>query len=197
MVKRPVLIVSCSLNPKSRSRILARMAEERLNERGIETVFVDLREANLPFCDGDSAYAAEPVQQVAKQIQDADAILLAVPIYNFDVNAACKNLIELTGTAWKDKVVGFLCAAGGKTSYMGPLKLANSLMLDFRTIIVPRFVYAEAADFREDVVSSEQVLARIEEVAATLVRLAEAIKPPLSVSEMLMPVGGTSQLPAL
>jgi FMN reductase len=178
-----VLIVSCSLNPRSRSRILARTAEERLQERGIQTAFVDLREANLPFCDGDSAYATEPAKQVAKQVQEADAILLAVPIYNFDVNAACKNLIELTGTAWKDKVVGFLCAAGGKTSYMGPLKIANSLMLDFRTIIVPRFVYAEGVDFREDVVASEQVLARIEEVASTLVRLAEAINPTLQAAD--------------
>ena len=41
----------------------------------------------------------------------ADAILLAVPIYNYDVNAAAKNLVEHTGSAWENKIVGFLAAA--------------------------------------------------------------------------------------
>ena len=39
-------------------------------------------------------------------------IVLATPVYNYHVSAATKNLIELTGSAWEDKLVGFLCAAG-------------------------------------------------------------------------------------
>ena len=70
------------------------------------------------------------------------AILLATPIYNYDVSAAAKNMVELTGSAWRDKTVGFICAAGGTSSYMSVMGLANSLMLDFRCIILPRFVYA-------------------------------------------------------
>ena len=31
-------------------------------------------------------------------------------------NAAAKNLIELTGKAWEDKIVGFACAAGANSS---------------------------------------------------------------------------------
>jgi FMN reductase len=38
-----------------------------------------------------------------------------------------------------NKVVGFLCAAGGKSSYMSVMRLANSLMLDFRCLIIPHF----------------------------------------------------------
>ena len=58
-----------------------------------------------------------------------------------------KNLVELTGSAWEDKTVGFLCAAGGASSYMSLMGLANSLMLDFRCLIIPRFVYAKGDDF--------------------------------------------------
>lgn len=43
-------------------------------------------------------------------------VLVAAPIYNFDVSAAIKNLVEQTGRAWTDKVVGFLCSAGGRAS---------------------------------------------------------------------------------
>lgn len=45
-------------------------------------------------------------------------VLLAVPIYNYDGNAAAKDLIELTGGTWEDKIAGFACAAGGASSYM-------------------------------------------------------------------------------
>jgi NAD(P)H-dependent FMN reductase len=73
-------------------------------------------------------------------VNSARAVIIATGIYNYDANAAVKNLVELTGDAWENKVVGFLCAAGGMSSYMSIMSLANSLMLDFRSIIVPRFV---------------------------------------------------------
>ena len=37
--------------------------------------------------------------------------------------------------------MGFLCTAGGAGSYMSVMSFANSLMLDFRCWIVPRFLY--------------------------------------------------------
>ena len=73
--------------------------------------------------------------------------MIATPIYNYNVSSSAKNLVELTGKAWTDKVVGFLCAAGGRGSYMGCMGLANSLMLDFRSLILPRFVYATGDPF--------------------------------------------------
>ena len=42
----------------------------------------------------------------------ATTILIAAPVYNYDVGAAVKNLIEHTGDAWTDKTVGFMLAAG-------------------------------------------------------------------------------------
>ena len=94
------------------------------------------------MCDGDSAYSDPEVEKTRSRIESAAGILIAAPVYNFYLNAAVKNLIELTGSAWEDKVVGFLNAAGGYSSYMSVMSIANSLMLDFRCVIVPRFVYA-------------------------------------------------------
>jgi NAD(P)H-dependent FMN reductase len=142
-----VIVFSCSLNPQSRSRVLAERAVAALAEDGHAATLMDLRRYPLPLCDGcDTGHDAN-AQRLAGMIRDADAVLLAVPVYNYDANAAAKNLIELTGRAWTDKVVGFLCAAGGRGSYMSVMSLANSLMLDFRCLIVPRFVYAIDRDF--------------------------------------------------
>lgn len=54
---------------------------------------------------------------------------------------------------------------------MSVLGLANSLMLDFRAVIVPRFVYATKADFQGGQLISAEVMARIDELAETSMRL--------------------------
>ena len=132
---------------------------------GIAAQLIDLRSVPLPFCDGEEAYDHQSVIALAKAISEARVIIVATPIYNFDASAALKNLIELTGTSWEDKVVGFLCAAGGSMSYMSVISFANSLMLDFRCLIIPRIVYATSEDFSDGQLSSSVVRDRIRELA--------------------------------
>jgi FMN reductase len=171
------LVFSCSLNPRSRSRILAHGALNRLEAAGLEADFIDLQTLSLPFCDGSSCFQHPDVIDLKRRVAECEGAIIAVPVYNFDANAAAKNLIELTGDAWKEKVVAFLCAAGGQTSFMSIMGLANSMMLDFRSVVVPRFVYAN-----EDEVMGEQIVdaktrERLEEVVTTLVRFARALNP--------------------
>lgn len=173
-MKSDYLIISCSLNPESNSRKMAKAAFEILNQRG-GAEWLDLRDYELPICDGGAAYSHKNVEILAQKIRDAKCILMGVPIYNFDINAAAKNLIELTGRAWTEKVVGFLCAAGGKSSYMSVMGVANSLMLDFRSLIIPRFVYAEGSSFDDTSVTDALVKTRIEELADTAVTLTDSI----------------------
>jgi NAD(P)H-dependent FMN reductase len=139
-----------------------------------DAALIDLRETPLPMCDGGAAYQHESVAPLAAAISQADPILLAVPVYNYDANAAAKNLIELTGRAWTGKVVGFLCAAGGQGSYMSVMSIANSLMLDFRCLIVPRFVYATGDDFNEDGSLNESIIRRTDELCDTASGLVQA-----------------------
>ena len=171
-----ILVISCSLNPSSRSRILANEAVAVIRSLEADVTLLDLRDhRSLPMCDGEDADDAQ-LAPLNRAIRAADAVLLAVPIYNFDVNAAAKNLVEHTGSAWENKVVGFLCAAGGTSSYMSVMGLANSLMLDFRCLIVPRFVYATGEHFTGESVTSAKVKERITQLASATVRLARALR---------------------
>jgi FMN reductase len=146
---------------------LAECLREYYESQQVSCAFLDLRAVNLPLCDGDSAYGHPDVAKCAKVITDARVIIAATPVYNYDACAALKNLIELTGDSWEDKVVGFVCAAGGASSYMSLMSLANSLMLDFRCLIIPRFVYATRDDFSDDKVPTDEIKGRV-------VRLAQA-----------------------
>jgi len=167
-----LLIISASLNPKSNSRLLAQAAGKALTQKGILHDQLDLRDYPLPICDGGAAYGDPNVGTVGKMITAADGIIVASPIYNYDVNAAFKNLLELTGSdAWGNKTVAFLNAAGGNSSYMAVLAVANSLMIDFRCVIVPRFVYATGRDFDESGIINEKIAERVTDCAEATAEL--------------------------
>jgi FMN reductase len=171
------LILSCSLNPKSRSRLLARMVHAHLATRPGGAEFVDLQDYNLPISDGGSCYGHPHVAALTPKVEDAKGIVVAAAIYNYDVNSAAKNFLELTGGAWEGKVVAFICAAGGHGSYMSVMPFANSLMLDYRCHIVPRFVYAAPAHIDEKTFGDRALNQRIEELAAETQRVTDGLFP--------------------
>ena len=173
------VVISTSLNPGSRSRILAKYAHRQLQRSvGPNCRLIDLAEMTVPPCDANDCYSDPNVIEIGNAIRSAQGILIATPIYNYNVSSSAKNLVELTGKAWTDKVVGFLCAAGGKGSYMGCLGLANSLMLDFRSLILPRFVYATGESFAGDKISEQEIENRIVGLIEQLMAVSQATMPP-------------------
>ncbi|MEO8439142.1 MAG: NAD(P)H-dependent oxidoreductase [Spartobacteria bacterium] len=170
------LVVSTSGNPASNSRKMGRVAFNCLTKAKVECEWLDLAEMDLPLCDADACYAHPAARKLSKAIKTADGIIVAAPVYNYDVSASAKNMIELTGSAWENKIVGFLCAAGGMGSYMSVMAYANSLMLDFRCVIIPHFAYATGDLFDEDALSDKKIIARVEQVAAELVRFTSALR---------------------
>ena len=95
------LIVSCSLNKNSKSKILANYARTLYNE---EIKFLDLQTMDLPFCDGDKCYEDPTVKELSRLVKESKSIIIASPIYMYDLNAAAKNFMELTGRAWTKKL---------------------------------------------------------------------------------------------
>ncbi len=175
-----LLLISTSLSPNSRSRILAQTLSTSLQNQGQDTSLLDLRQYPLPLCDADQCYSDPNAIALNREIKSAAGIIMATSIYNYDVGAPAKNLLAITGSSWSDKVVGFVCAAGGKTSYMSVMGIANSLMLGFRAVIIPRFVYATGQDFEEDRVSNPDIVKRLDELGNAFVRMTHALYvPPL------------------
>ena len=171
-----ILVISSSLNSDSNSRILAREAQHILRNDGHEVTLLDLRDYPLPLCDGGPTYGHPNVLRAGELLRAASTILIASPIYNYDATGALKNLVELTGDVWENKVVGFLCAAGGMSSYMSIMSLANSLMLDFRSLIVPRFVYATGDAFDAGRIIDTKVRGRVAELVRAAAKLDRQLK---------------------
>lgn len=180
-----ILLISSSLNPKSKSRILALRAQELLAQySSVELEYLDLADYNLPLCDGGAAYGHPEVVQLTAKVKEADGFLVSTPVYNYSSNGAIKNFIDLTGNDWKDKFVGFLAAAGGGLSYMAVMDLANALMLNSRCFILPRYVYTDGSAFVNGEISSENVNTRVEGLVKDFVTFGTRMTLPVDESSL-------------
>lgn len=137
--------------------------------------FIDLQDFELPICDGNTCYDDLAVMELKEIISSAKSIILASPIYNYDFNAAAKNLIELTGRSWNEKIIGFISSAGGMNSFMSPMSFANTMMIDFRCIIIPRYVYADKKCFSENGKMNNEIKERIEELVEKSILLTDSL----------------------
>lgn len=182
-----ILVLSSSLHPESRSRILARGCLARLESLDRSAELFDLATTPLPPCDGATAYGSPEVRSLSGKIESADAILIASPVYNYDVNAALKNAVELTGKSWTGKIVGLMLAAGGQGSYMSAMGLANSLMLDFRCLIVPRFIYAVGEAFVDGEIADPVIRGRIDQLVDDTLTLTDALVTGTTAGDFLGP----------
>lgn len=165
------LVISTSLREGSRSKIMAKALSDKISD----VYFFDLQSNPLPMCDGDKCYDLPEVIDFREKVKNAKGIIMAIPIYNFNVSSGAKNVIELGGKKLYDKVFGFICAAGGKSSYMSVMSFANSLMIDYRCFIIPKFVYALKSDFDGDEITSSDIKERISELGNDLIRISEAL----------------------
>ena len=150
---------------------MAKALSKNLNE----VEFFDLQKNPLPMCDGDRCYDLPEVIDFRKKVENAKGIIMAIPIYNYNVSSGAKNIIELGGRMLYDKVFGFICAAGGKSSYMSVMSFASSLMIDYRCFIIPKFVYALKSDFNENEITNPDIKERIDELGNDLIRISEAL----------------------
>jgi len=181
------LVISCSLSKNSHSALLAVQAVKDLKDQGQLVEFVDLRNDILPIANGHegSAYDNPQVKKIHDQIGKADGIIIASPIYLNSIAATTKNLIELTahqhksvlsGKVWRNKVVAFMGASGGKSSTYSFFPLINSLIIDSKIVFVPTFVMASNDDFDSKNQFTDDIKQRIENVSKDVIRMTTALK---------------------
>lgn len=170
-----ILVLSTSLSADSKSRSLAKSFQSQLDKAGAVVDWLDLQEHELPFCGVEGSWDRSDIKALRARVDACDGILVASPIYNYDLNAAAKNFIEFTGGAWTQKVVALAVSAGGLRSGMAPLGFINSLMLDFRCIVLPRYVYAVDEGYNENGQPTEATAQRIADLSHELIRVTKAL----------------------
>ena len=153
------LILSGSVSENSRSFLLCKAVEQQLIAKGDTITFVDARK--IPMYPVHRRITDE-MQQLAEQVKQADNIIIGMGVHCYSVNDALKVLLDACFSAAGGKFFGILCAAGGERSYLSTMHLTQICMNEWRMIQLPRIVYATKKDFTEDIITSTEVLKRIE-----------------------------------
>lgn len=102
-----------SLRDESKSRVALRVALDAAEERGADTDLIDLRDLDLPMFDADTDDAGDAAE-LTRRVRDADAIVIATPMYHGSYAAPLKNAIDYCGfDEFENKTVGLLAVSGG------------------------------------------------------------------------------------
>ncbi len=132
MVK--IVGIGGSLRTDSYSMQALHIAAERAKDLGAEVQVLDLKEMNLPFCDGGSDYPDYPdVEVLQTAVKAADALILSTPEYHGSVSGVIKNALDLMSfEQLSGKVTGFISVLGGQPN--------SNALNDMRVIM--RWVHA-------------------------------------------------------
>lgn len=153
------LILSSSLSKSSRSFILCNEVFKTLLKKGVDCTIVDAR--NIPMRPTHNELTAE-MEILAEQIEETDNIIIGMGVHRYSVNDSLKILLDTCFEKANGKFYAILCAAGGEKSYLSTMHLTQICMNEWRMIQLPRIVYATGKDFEEYIISSTELLERIE-----------------------------------
>jgi FMN reductase len=121
--------IAGSLRSNSHSHQALAEVVRRVSALGAAVEILDLRQMNLPFCDGGDDYSAYPdVATLAAAVKAADGLILVTPEYHGSVSGVLKNALDLLGfDELGGKVYGMVSVLGGQSN--------NNALNDLRTIL--------------------------------------------------------------
>ncbi len=171
MVK--IVGIGGSLRADSYSQFALDIAAKRAEALGAEVEILDLRQMNLPFCDGGKDYSNYPdVAKLQKAVKEADGLILATPEYHGSVSGVLKNALDLMSFEQLDgKVAGLISVLGGQANSNALNDLRVILRWVHAWVIPEQIGIAQAwkAFSPEGKILDEKISQRFDEFAQSLV----------------------------
>ncbi|QQB73782.1 NAD(P)H-dependent oxidoreductase [Fusobacterium canifelinum] len=92
-MSKKVLLIVGSLRERSFNRTVAEYILKKLEEKGVETVFLDY--SKLPFINQDIEFPApNEVDKIRNEVKNVDALWIVTPEYNGSVPGPLKNFLD-------------------------------------------------------------------------------------------------------
>jgi FMN reductase len=173
-----LVVVLGSVTPPGRFSRALSAALVALHERtsGVETALIDLAEQRIAFADGTPpAQLTDDTQRVLNELQQADAVLFASPVYRASFTGALKNLLDhVPVQALQGKACGIAAMGASAHHYLGVDGHLRDVLAWFGAVVAPTSVYLSSSDFA-DGAPAAAALASLGDLLETLVRLSAAL----------------------
>jgi FMN reductase len=167
-----------SVTPPGRLRRAVDEALQRAAARNdARPVLVDLADTRIAFADGRPLDALEDdTAEVVGQIERADAVLLATPVYRGSFTGALKNLLDhVPVAALRDTPVAIVSMGGSDHHYLGVERHLRDVLSFFGAHPLPTAVYLASRDFH-DGTPGDRAAGELDELLDALVALTRALQ---------------------
>jgi FMN reductase len=157
-------------DPSSTRRGLA-VALEAAEAAGAEIGWLELRELDLPFCDGRSEGYGPEVDAFRAAVASADALIIGSPEYHGSMTGALKNALDLLGPEeLRDKMVGLVATARGDAGAMNTLNHLRHVARWMNAWVLPTQVSIPQAHTRLGEDADPEIRDRLEKLGQEVVR---------------------------
>ena len=168
-----VLLSGSNVGTKTRT-VIDHLAEAvAAYDPTIDVSVVDLAEADMVFADGRNftEYTGD-TGRVARELMDADAIIIGTPIFHASIPATLKNVFDLLPVdALREKVVGMVATAGSAKHYLIPAQHLQPILTYMKAQVVQPYVFVEESDLHRGEIVSHDVLQRLDRLVEDTVVL--------------------------
>jgi len=153
------LILSSSLSENSRSFILCKQVFKILCKQKVDCQIIDARKIPMNPTHGK---LTKEMRSLSEKIEESDNIIIGMGVHCYSINDSLKILLDTCFSKAHKKFYGVLCAAGGEKSFLSTMHLTQICMNEWHMIQLPRIIYATKKDFKNNIISSTELLERIE-----------------------------------
>lgn len=148
-------------------------------EPSFDVELLDLKEVDLPFCDGrDPLTYTGDAKKAIDLLASADFFVVGTPIFRASLTGALKNLFDLVpDDVFRNKVMGLVANGGTYQHYLVVENQVKPIAGYFRCYTAPSVVYLHGGHFNEaNEISDPQILKRLDDLAKELVMMQTGIK---------------------
>jgi len=159
-------------------------AEQASALSGVTATLLNLADHRVSFADGRPLERfTDDTARAVGALADADAALIASPVYRGSFTGALKNLLDLTPVeALRSKPIGIVAMGATLHHYLGVDWHLRAVLAWFGALVAPTSVYLESAHFRDGKLADPVARAALGDLVTTLVAMAayprEALGPP-------------------
>lgn len=175
-----LVVIQGSRSSNSRTSIVVEEAVKLLKEKNIEHTLIDIRDVDMEFCDGRPINEYnEQLQKLYKQLEEADAYIIGMPVYQTSVSGPLKNFLDVMSKAMYYKTVGLIVNSGGIRSYYAGADMLKILSYELWTVMVQPTVHTYPADFEDGQLKNEKAVEKLHLLIENVLRYSkvEPAKP--------------------
>jgi len=171
---RLVALVGAVTPPGRLNTAMQAAVDAAIARPGVAATLLSLADHRVGFADGRPLESlTDDGPRLVRALADADAVLLATPVYRGTFTGALKNLLDLTPVdALRGKPVGIVAMGASTHHYLGADWHLRAVLAWFGALTAPTSVYLESGHFKDGKLADPAAVSALDALVTTVLALA-------------------------